>query len=491
LGEKIDGTAHILKEKGVQKGSRVLLLVPPGEKLLWASFALLKMGAVPIVIDPGMGIKDFLAGVRRSVPRFLLAPSRILWLSRLFYRTFGNIRRINVGDFEKPFPRTPSFPTVSLEEHETAAILFTSGSTGYPKGVCYTHRHFYAQLKSLRDAFPIEPGEVDFPLLPIFSLFDPALGMTTVVPRMEARKPAQLDPAKAVEDLRRFRVTNSFGSPRLWSKIVDYAEKQGCVFPSLKRVLVAGAPASPQLLKRVQDRVVGGEVYTPYGATEALPLTLISAHEVLEETLGRTVKGHGTCVGRPLPGVEIRILSDGAFSVKNPLGPFEIGEIVVSGPVVTERYDGIPTADKTHKIWMEGVCWHRMGDVGYMDDRGRLWFCGRRVERVVSGQDVWYTECCEPIFNTHPNVFRSALIGLVDGDKRIPAIVVEPLRFPFGRRRRRAFVEELRVLAAKHQTTRAIERFFFHPSFPVDVRHNAKIHRLKLARYFSKKFLPG
>ncbi len=488
FAQEVDTAVKNLKKMGVNERSRVLLLVAPGKELLLATFALLKMGAIPIVIDPGMGIKNFLTCVKNSSPQFLLGNTKAVWISYLFYYVFRSIHKINIKKLlRQSGENTSSIDTTFLAPEETAAILFTSGSTGAPKGVCYTHRHFYAQLQIIRETFNILPGEIDFPLLPVFALFNPALGMSTVVPEMDARRPAELNPAYAVESINIFKVTNSFGSPRLWTKIADYCEKTNKLLPSLKRVLIAGAPASPRLLKRIQALIVNGDVYTPYGATEALPLTIISAREVLEDTLPLTLKGRGTCVGRPLSSVEIKILPMQGADIKAALPNFEIGEIVVSGPIVTEKYDNAPKANAAHKIWVDGRCWHRMGDLGYRDEKGRLWFCGRKAERVVIDKSVWYTECCEPIFNVHPNVFRSALIHLKTKENDVPAIVVEPINFPCTKAARKSFQNELRSLALSQSTTQEIEHFFFYKKFPVDVRHNAKIHRLTLGRYFSKK----
>jgi acyl-CoA synthetase (AMP-forming)/AMP-acid ligase II len=234
-----------------------------------------------------------------------------------------------------------------------------------------------------------------------------------------------------------------------------------------------------------------GEIHTPYGATEALPVSSIAATEVLEETAVRTQNGDGSCVGRPLPGVSVRIIEPvegGIASIHHAvaLGTGKIGEIIVKGPSVTRGYDHLPAADGASKIFENAGHWHRMGDLGWLDASGRLWFCGRKVERVQTPVGTLYTDCCEAIFNAHPDVYRSALIDLGGG---LPGIVVEPEkgRFPKTDAARTAFIESLQDIAHRHALTEIIEDFFFEESFPVDVRHNAKIHRLSLARKFAFK----
>ena len=380
------------------------------------------------------------------------------------------------------------FPIAEPAPDELAAILFTSGSTGPAKGVLYEHGMFMAQVEAIRGQYGIEPGEVDLPMLPVFALFNPALGMCTVVPEMNPSRPATVDPEKIVRAIRQNEVTNSFGSPALWTKIARYCESHQITLPSIRRILMAGAPVPPTLMEQMQGIIPHGNIHTPYGATEALPVSSISATEVLQETAEKTRKGEGTCVGQPLPGVEVRIVPPTENPIKSidqaaELAPGEVGEIIVKGPSVTRGYDALPEADAKSKIADQGTHWHRMGDLGKLDEQGRIWFCGRMVERVVTADGPLYTDCCEAIFNQHAKVYRSALI---DNGAGRPAIVIEPEpgHFPSSEAAKEEFSRELAQLAQANPITKKINRFYFEKSFPVDVRHNAKIHRLSLAERY-------
>jgi acyl-CoA synthetase (AMP-forming)/AMP-acid ligase II len=495
LDVEVSATAHYFAERGIRRGMRVLLMVRPGLDLIRVVFALFRMGAVPIVIDPGLGLRQFLRCVKHSRPAAVVGIPAAIWVSRLFWPSFSGVTvRIMVGGrFESrigTFVERGDFPVVDSARDELAAILFTSGSTGPAKGVCYAHGMFAAQVASIRDHYGIEPGEVDLPMLPVFALFNPALGMCTVVPEMDPSRPATVDPEKIVRAIRQNAVTNSFGSPALWTKIARYCTANRITLPTIRRILMAGAPVSPDLMRQMKAIIPNGEVHTPYGATEALPVSSISAHQVLSETAERTAQGAGTCVGVPLPGVQVRIVQpmEGAIEtlddcVELPTG--SVGEIIVRGPSVTCGYDKRPDADLNSKIMEGEVLWHRMGDLGWLDESGRIWFCGRRVEHVVTTQGPLYTDCCEAVFNAHPQVFRSALIDAGNGR---PAIIVEPEKgaFPKRKSQRDVFVKGLQALAQGHEMTRQIDTFFFEKSFPVDVRHNAKIHRLTLAKKFAR-----
>ncbi len=510
--------------RGVQRGDRTLVMVRPGLPLIAAVFALFGLGAVPVVIDPGMGLRSFLACVRRSHPRALVGIPLARVISHVFRGAFGSVA-VRVAASGSPVARqsraaTGTFSVVSSSPDELAAVLFTSGSTGAPKGVRYTHGMFAAQVRMIRETYGITPGERDLPMLPVFALFNPALGMTTVVPELDPARPATVDPEKIVQAIQQEGITSSFGSPTLWTKIARHCEARQITLPTMRRVLCAGAPVPPALWSLMGGVLPNGELHSPYGATEVLPVSSIRAAEVVGETAAATLAGCGTCMGRIIAGNEARIiaLTDApiptlAEACELPAG--EIGEIIVRGPTVTKEYDELPAATAAAKIHggkpqtpnahaqtkgktenpkavgefgvcgAEGAVWHRMGDTGYLDADGRLWFCGRKAERITTARGPLFTEQIEPAFAAHPAVQRAALVGIgLPGDQQ-PVIIIEPANPALVRDDDACarLAAELVHLVRGHPHAAAINRFSFHPSFPVDVRHNAKIHRLTLARW--------
>lgn len=516
LHAEVDAWSKRLTSAGVRQGDRTLVMVKQGLPLIASAFALFRIGAVPVIIDPGMGLKSFLACVERSRPRAMIGIPLAQLASRMFRRAFRTVAiripasssltaRCDFGESPKAAGRSEedlndpvgaqrsqinselarSAPT------DLAAILFTSGSTGTPKGVCYEHGMFEAQVRLIANTYAIQPGEIDLPMLPIFALFNPALGMTTIVPEIDPRRPAEVDPAKIVQAIQQENVTNSFGSPTLWRIIGDHCLARKITLPSLRRVLCAGAPVPAVLWASSQIWMRNGRLHSPYGATEALPVSSVSADEVLR------LRGIGACVGVPVAPNQVRIIaiSDepiASLAETRELPPGQIGEIIVSGPTVTKIYDSAPEATAAAKIAAsasqlasldsELSPWHRMGDCGYFDLAGRLWFCGRKIERVETPAGALFTEPCEQMFRAHSRVARCALIGLgnVRGQQH-PSLVVEFVGA--NHRDRQQLAAELRALAKANPVTASITRFYFCPKFPVDVRHNAKIHRLALARW--------
>ena len=482
LDREVNAWCARLTTSGVRRGDRTLLMVKQGLPLIASVFALFKLGAVPIVIDPGMGLKNFLTCVRRSQPRALVGIPLAQLISRIFRPTFRSVK-IRVRVSGSPLARlpqskieNPELKIVVSAATDLAAILFTSGSTGAPKGVCYEHGMFQAQVRLIREHYDIQPGEVDLPMLPIFALFNPALGMTTVVPEIDPRRPAAVDPAKIAQAIRQEKVTNSFGSPTLWLKLQRHCLEKNLTLPSLRRVLCAGAPVPAALWENPARWMPHGGLHSPYGATEALPVSSVRAADIDPTTV------RGACVGHPLPGISVKIIglnTPGGELREVPVG--ETGEIIVSGPVVTKTYDALPAATAAAKISDGDRLWHRMGDCGYFDGEGRLWFCGRKVESVLTSEGRLFTEPCEQVFRAHPRATRCALIGLGDREIKRPALVAETA--VRSSKEARDLARELRQLALTHPHTSAIKVFYFLPNLPVDVRHNAKIHRLALATW--------
>ncbi len=496
LDLEVDAWVAHLEHNGVRRGDRVLVLVRQGLPLIAAAFALFKLGAVPVIIDPGMGRKNFLACVARSKPRVLLGIPSAQIMGWIFRSAFASVEvRLWVsGSATSRMLREP--PTRSAREccnvvpASLAAILFTSGSTGAPKGVCYEHGMFDAQVGLIRDIYGIGPGEVDLPMLPVFALFNPALGMTTVVPELDPSQPAQVDPERIVRAILQEKVTNSFGSPTLWRRIFDHCLARRLTLPGLRRVLCAGAAVPASLWTDAKQILPNGRLHSPYGATEALPVATISSDEIEFRSES------GALLGNLVPGNKVKIiaatgrpLSTLADACELPAG--ETGEIIVTGPTTTKEYDRLPDATALAKISsMDGAVWHRMGDAGSLDATGRLWFTGRLAEGVVTANGILYTEPSEQVFRSHPQVARCALIGLGPPGRQQPALVIQPVA---GSADKVRLARELGEMAARHPQTAAIKKFFFHPAFPVDVRHNAKIHRLSLARWAAtaRAFAPG
>jgi acyl-CoA synthetase (AMP-forming)/AMP-acid ligase II len=503
--------------KGVTVGSRVALMVPPGEQFVEYTFSLFGIGAVPVLIDPGMRLRGIDKCMEKAAPEYFVG-SRKAHIARLLFGWGRKSIRKNMLAHQVPtfLYYSPLQICENRASSDLAAILFTSGSTGPAKGAVYTHGMFQEQVRVLREVFGIESGEVDLCTFPLFALFAPALGMTSVVPDMDPTRPAKADPKKIIKAIVNYKVTNLFGSPALIDVLSRYGEQHNIKLPSLRRVISAGAPVSAKVVARMTKMLNPGvQVFTPYGATEALPIAVIGGDEILGETRYKTEQGAGICVGRPVGRIEIRIDSfsprpmaeGGTNRGHNPnlaavepeyseaVGPpppatgrglnesrvANVGEICVRGPVVSPRYWNNPEADASHKICDGDTVWHRTGDVGYFDEFGRLWFCGRKAHCVVVDKVTMFTIPVEAVFNTVPGVYRTALVGA----KNRAAICVELEKR--CSRSLAAIRRDLEAVRDRFPHTAKVSEFLFHRGFPVDIRHNAKINREKLAIWAARR----
>jgi olefin beta-lactone synthetase len=512
LNRASDRYAWGLTAYGIRRGTRVLLMVPAGLPLICLTFALFKAGCVPILIDPAMGRRNLLQCIGDVEPAAMIGIERAHLARRLFPQPFRSLSHaVTVGrrlfwdgvTLDQINPELQSvFPLEEMHDNDPAAIIFTTGSTGLPKGVLYEHGMFNAQVEILRELYGIAPGEIDMPAFPLFALFNAALGTTSIIPPIDPTRPAGCDPAAVVETVGAHRITTTFGSPAIWDRVTAYGAEQQLALPTLQRVLMAGAPVPRYIHERFQ-RILGpgADTHTPYGATEALPIASISGSELIGLPNADDPTA-GTCVGHPVPGVTLRIIaiSDAAipeWDQAEVLPPYQVGEIVVKGPAVTKTYVNREQATRLAKIREGAATWHRMGDLGYLDAAGRVWFYGRKGHRVVARETTLFTEPCELIFNQHPDVFRSALVGVppealdlpaADGPQ-VPVMVIEPRpgKFPPNARARAEFAEALLAIGGRYTASRPIGVVLFHPAFPVDIRHNAKIFREKLATWADKK----
>ena len=498
-----------LQGMGIGPGKRIALLVRFGGDFIALVFAVLKSGATLILIDPGMGRKNLvecLAATRPDGfiampiahailgffrPRFPNAKLNVTagrWLPGLPATTVGSLEKCSQSDFRLPMTKLD----------DPAAIIFTTGSTGPPKGVLYTHRTFNAQIDQVAEHYGIKPGGRDLSCFPLFGLFNAVMGTTTILPDMNPIRPADVDPVRLLDAVDQWQINQSFGSPALWTKVGGYCATSGRRAESLRCVLSAGASVPPRIIAQVRQAMHrDGCMYTPYGATEALPIASIESRTVLQETAMKTEKGAGTCVGSRFSGLRWRVIAiddapivslDGVVEMQ----PGEIGELLVCGDVVSKQYVTREDQNAIHKVRDGEDVWHRMGDVGYLDEQERFWFCGRKAHRVVFGNRVLFTETIEAIVNSNPEVYRSALVGTGERFSQNPMIILEPWsKHRHGRQLNdmqlsQAVVQQL----SENPRSADVKRVVVYPGkLPTDIRHNSKIFREQLTEWANKHFL--
>ncbi|PKF63817.1 peptide synthase [Psychromonas sp. psych-6C06] len=506
LHQNSDNIAYALNQYGLKAGDKAVLMVTPSLDFFSLTFALFKAGIIPILVDPGMGTKNLKQCFIEAKPDAFIGIPKAHLARRLFSWGSETIKHnitvagsglwggASLNSLLKKYPTTESFEMIMSSENQLAAILFTSGSTGSPKGVAYSHAMFEAQISVLKNDYQIQHGERDLATFPLFSLFGPALGMASIVPEMDASKPITANPDYLFAAIKKYQCSNLFANPALIEVLGDAGNKKGIKLNTLQRVISAGAPATLPSLKKFSKLLNKGvDILNSYGATESLPISKIASSDLLKtETITDT--GGGICVGQAVENTDIAIIEINEETISKwhqelAIPAYQIGEIVVKGPQVSQRYYERDNATLAAKIHHGDTVHHRMGDLGYLDEHNRLWMCGRkahRVETLYQGKPTTYFSICsERIFNTHPAVKRSALVGVDLAQERTAIICIE-LNEKQTESSLKLF-NELRFIADKHEHTQGIKHFLIHEGFPMDIRHNAKIYREKLADWAQKE----
>lgn len=502
LDRRSSSIAVGLQEMGIGPGKRIAMLVRFGEDFISLVFALLKTGATMILIDPGMGRRNLIRCLEATNPDGFVAIPAAYAVTRVLRNRFPKAKLNVVAGKWIPGSRTPTLSRIEkaspshyrnpIEDASAeSAIIFTTGSTGPPKGVLYTHQTFLSQIDLIAEKYGIPSGGTDLSCFPLFGLFNAVMGTTTILPDMDPTRPADVDPPRLLDAIEQWDINQSFGSPALWTRMGNYCRANDRSMKSLRRVLSAGAPVPPRVLQSIRDVIhPEGVMYTPYGATEALPIASIESREVLEETAALTSVGRGTCVGSRFPQIQWKVvrIQDGPMTrieEAEELPRGEIGELVVTGPVISQQYVTRTEQNALHKLSDGERVWHRMGDVGYLDERDRFWFCGRKAHRVVTSTETLFTEPVEAIANTHPEIYRSALVGRGERPNQRPLLILEPWSKDCDESLVQRGVQD--ILRANPVTSAVDDVVIYPKKLPTDIRHNSKIFREQLTDWANRR----
>lgn len=511
LSDSAEALAISFRKHGIAERTRTVFMAPPSFEAAVALLALTRVGATLVMIDPSVGYRNVAERLRRVQPEAMVGlplahTGRLIfgWGPRVMRRavsvggvfpgTYRLRALVDAGSRARDVDAVLENPAVTPDD--TAAILYTTGSTGPAKPTEYLHKTYCAVHKTShlgwgfaeRDEVP-----VDLVAFPAFMSVALSAGGTCVVPPINfARQgPADVDPAALIEVINDCKVRTFFASPALHGRVADYANQKNLKMPSLIRVIGGGAPMfAPLMQSLLQVMGAGAEVCANYGATEALPSTHLSSSEVFATDSGLLVPGRGICVGRPFPGLKMRVVPvvDGIMkrtSESDALPPEELGELIVSGPNISPRYFGEPESTAKNKTYDdEGNVWHRLGDVGICDAQGRFWVAGRVGHRIRTVDGILSPMHAETILDTHPDVLRSGLVGVPDSDGKhqVPVACIE-LRAAKTAAEKKRIQGELLAMLQAYPHTQAIKRVLFADRLPVDPRHNAKIERPRLGKW--------
>jgi acyl-CoA synthetase (AMP-forming)/AMP-acid ligase II len=482
-------TAALLHETGLQPGDAALVFYPMSAELYVTLVAIFRLGLIAMFLDPSAGREHIERCCEMHPPKAFIASAKA-HLLRLISPALRRVPlKFSIG---LPVPDAISLEDADrLPPHEpiepcppgTPALLtFTSGSTGQPKAAMRTHGFLLTQHRVLEQTLGLAPGEIDLTTLPIFVLANLGSGVTSLIPDADLRFPGAIDPAPVVAQIQTARPSSTAASPALLERLAGNCAQRGLMLSSFKRIFSGGAPVFPRLLDQLQSIAPQSEIVAVYGSTEAEPIAHIARHEIEPEDVAAMLSGRGLLTGLPVSTITLRILPD---QWEQPIGPYtqaefdaaclgcgQPGEIVVNGEHVLQGYlHGV--GDEETKFSVDGKRWHRTGDAGYLDERGRLWLLGRCAARIEDACGSLYPFTVESAVSHDPSVRRAAFVAY--RGQRI--LAVEP--------RNQTDDVDLAFLAESVAWAH-IERIQTFRRIPVDKRHNAKIDYPALYKLLEK-----
>lgn len=473
LARTVDRLAAGLQARGVAPGDRVAVLIPPGADLIAVVYACWRIGAVIVVTDAGLGIRGIHRALRGAGPRHVIGIPRALALvrtlrlpgSRIAVADLPAIARLGDGD---------ALPSTPVRPQDDAAVVFTSGSTGPAKGVVYTHERIVATRDLLAAHYGFTDADALVAAFAPWAVLGPALGIASVLPDMDVTSPSTLRASALADAITAVGGTVMWASPAALRAVlassVDLTGEQVRSFRSLRLVLGAGAPVPAATLEGIARLCPEADVRTPYGMTEALPVTDVTLAEIVAAG-----PGPGVLVGRPLPGLQVAVspVDDRGRATGEPTTtPALLGEVLVSGPHLKHRYDRLWA---TERASARDAGWHRTGDVGSLDGDGRLWIGGRLAHVITTPDGPVAPVAIEQRVETLPEVDHAAVVGIGPvGDQVIVVIVVlgDRTTGPAGL----DLIDRIRA-----QVDERVAAVLLRPDLPVDIRHQSKVDRRALA----------
>lgn len=512
LSSIVNAMAVGLRNAGMRPGDRVAMLVEPGRDLTAALYAVLRVGGVAVVTDAGLGIDGMTRAIKSAAPQWVIGETPGLTLARtmnlpgrrISIRTMDAVANRVFGlsgsmyRFATQFAGQRYIPDQSHPDpdpDDDAAVLFTSGSTGPAKGVRYTHQKLSALTQRIQTTLQVAPGSSLLAGFAPFALLGPAIGATSVTPKMSVTKPATLTATALAEAAIAGDATMVFASPAALRNVVDTSDElngqQRLALQDIDMLLSAGAPVPVSLMDEVLDLVPNAEFHSPYGMTESLLISDID-HHTQHAIAGQPDRG--VCVGKPLDVVRVAMApldfygrsADELVEGKDAVG--QLSEIVISTPHMLAGYDKLYNTNRQTRVdTVDGLQWHRTGDIGHFDAAGRLWIEGRTHHIVTPPTGVLGPGGPEDDIQRLPQVNRVAIVGVGPVGTQAVVAVIEPHNQDI----KPGLAPTDLTDAVRAATDIEIAAVLVTDKVPVDIRHNSKINRPVLANWAAQVLAGG
>ncbi|XLS27629.1 AMP-binding protein [Flavobacteriaceae bacterium M23B6Z8] len=471
LFELISKYIQILQKKDLV-GKRVVILHPLNVEMLALLFAMFATGTVPVFIDPNVGFKHLKACIASSKADFVLTNRKLKILAWLLTYKESTLSVITLSRLNKQLYGVSGETIFESDHHEIAGIFYTSGSTGVPKGVIWTHENMRSQIELLKEMTPKLTKGFLLALFPLFLIYAPIMGNPVIWPKTNLSKPIKIDPKQIIKILEFFPVELTFGSPIIWKRMVAYCQEMKLTMPTIKAALCGGAPLPQAVIDEMKMYMKEGDFLITYGATEALPISFYSAN-----LANNNFQLKGTLLGKPFKQTSVKIIPETDIQHHIPKTAYNLGEIAVKGSQVTPGYiHNYENASKNSQD--EG--WHYTGDYGYLDEEKNLWYFGRKSHAITIDSKRYYPVPIEKKLQEILNISICTIaavsnkIYLIIEKKILKALAAKPLELL--KKINKSFEQEDLVFSGILE---------YPDAFPVDKRHYSKLNRSKIQQWAS------
>jgi len=504
LDQRSNELARGLQQAGVIRGTRAALQMLPGIEWFSITYALLKIGAVPILLQPALGMGRIAQCVKAVEPEILITEPKYQMLQSFHSANYQSVhlhistekrwfsKGISITDLQKN--EHASFQPAEMRDNDTGMILFsTSCESEKPKSTVFTHGMLNAIIELFKSVMAVSLDSTLVTPFPFFMILAPAAGVCQIIPESHSLKANKLDPKILVETIWDYGVTHLLMSSTRLMMLTEFLKNEAIFLPSIQRIASWGEPYPALDLQRFHSYInEKTQIFPLYGMTEAPVISTLGSHKIVSETQVKTERGFGLCQGKVVEGLEIRIIEVNDRPIDNwsddlLVDKGNIGELVVKGDSVSRQYYNNSKNDALHKIPDGKFMWHRTGDIGWLDTKGHFWFCGRKQDRVtISEDETLYTIPCEAVFMQHERVYRCIIVGVGPMPYQTPVLIIELAPGDSGKYIS-TLTHELRDLALAYPHTGNIKNILFRKSFPVHSLYHQKINRKQLTIWAAKK----
>ena len=504
FNQQSDDIARGLQRAGVVRGTKTALQIEPGIEWFAVTYALLKIGAVPVLLQPSMGMNKMAQCVKEVGPEALITSPGyqiIQVLKSSYYQSVHlqiNTKRrwfkkgLSIADLQKSEPGP--LHIAEVRDNDPAMIVFsTSNETDIPRPTILNHGTLNSTIDLMKSVMKISDNSVLFTTFPFFMMLAPSLGIRQILPESQSMKASKINPKIIVESIWDHGISHLLMSPTCLMVLGDFLKNESIFLPSIKRILSWGETYPAYKLQQLHYYIhEKTQIFPIYGMAEAPIVASLGSHEIVSETQIKTERGFGICQGKVIKGMEMRIIQVGDRPIDNwsddlLVSDGNIGELVVKGDAVSSKYCNNVKSDALTKIPDGKNVWHRTGDVGWIDSKGSFWFCGRKKDRIIiSEDDTLHTIPCEAVFMQHQRVYRCIIVGVGPIPYQLPVLIIELAPGDSGKYIS-TLTHELTEMAQAYPHTGNIKNILFRKSFPVHPLYNQNVNRKELTIWAAKK----